>query len=55
MPELDQAVEKEINKQPDHDDPLVLWREIWKRYEHQGLDAVSSYLDGLLAVPKEDQ
>ncbi len=54
MSELAQAVEKEMSKQPDHDDTLVLWREIWKRYEHQGLDAVSTYLDELLAVPEED-
>jgi hypothetical protein len=55
MSDLSQAVEKEIIKQPDHDDTLCLWREIWKRYEHQGLDAVSGYLDELLAVPEEDQ
>ena len=55
MSELAQAVEKELLKQQDHDDTLALWREIWKRYEQEGLDGVSGYLDELLASPEEDQ
>lgn len=55
MSELAQAVEKELVKQQDHSETLALWREISKRYEHQGLDGVSGYLDELLALPEEDQ
>ncbi len=55
MSELSQAVEKELLKQRDHGATVNLWREIWTRYEHEGLDGVSGYLDELLASPEEDQ
>ncbi len=55
MSELAQAVEKELLKQQDHNETLALWREIWKRYQHRGLDGVSGYLDELLASPEEEQ
>ena len=50
MSELAQAVEKELLKPQDHDDTLALWREIWSRYEHGGVDGVSGYLDELLGL-----
>ena len=53
MSELAQEVERELSKQQDHQGTLLLWREIWKRYEHEGLEAVNSYLTELLAVPEE--
>jgi hypothetical protein len=55
MSSLAQSIEIELLKQRGHDDTLSLWREIWKKYEHEGLDAVSGYLNELLAVQEEDQ